>query len=128
MTEIESVLVKWLASESLKYKWIREQEKNINRLLQPCSFCTDSNSDEDVENKSELVCSNCLCPKDLCADDGQKGLIGFIARKYKNGGGNSLVKNIDPNLYKLVRTCLLDIHFTGKISDRVKNNIRLLKQ
>ena len=58
MTEIESVLVKWLASESLKYKWIREQEKNVNRLLQPCSFCADSNSDEDVKNKGEIIISS----------------------------------------------------------------------
>ena len=91
-------------------------------MLQPCSFCVNSNLGEDVENKNDLVCISCLCPKDLCADDGQKGLVGVIARKYEDAGGNPLLKNIDSNLYKLVRNCLLDIHFTGKISERVKNN------
>lgn len=38
MVELENILIKWLASESLKLKWIEDQEKNMNRLLQPCSF------------------------------------------------------------------------------------------
>ncbi len=128
MAELENILIKWLASESLKLKWIEDQEKNVNRLLQPCSFCANSNSNSDVDvvSADDIICVSCLCPEELCDDDGQKGLIGVITRKYKDGK-NPLLKNINPNLYNLVRNCLVDISSTGAISEKIKNDIKLLE-
>lgn len=127
MAELENLLIKWLASESLKLKWIEDQKQNINRLLQSCSFCVNSNSKGDVESKDDIVCVSCLCPEELRDDDGQKGLIGFITRKYETSEKNPLLKNIDPNLYNLVRNCLVDINSTRVISEKIKHEIKVLE-
>ncbi len=75
----EKELRRSLASESLNFKWIEDQEKNLNRLLQPCSFCRKPIA---VAKKDDVICDFCLFPELLCADGGRKGLIRFITEEY----------------------------------------------
>ena len=122
MTSKENELRRSLASESLNVKWIEDQEKNLNRLLQPCSFCREPIA---VAKKDDVICDFCLCPELLCADDGQKGLIGFITEEYIVEGKNIFLKDLEPYSYNLVRNTLLDIASTGRISKKNTEKIEL---
>jgi len=49
-----------------------------------------------VAKKDDVPCDICLCPKLLCAEDGQKGLIGFISKKHVAEGENLFLKDLEP--------------------------------
>lgn len=122
MNEDNVSLIRALATNSLKFKWIENQKKNLNRLLQFCSFCIHSRANNNVDHDS--ICKYCLCPRLLCDNDGLKGLIGLITLKEESFDGTQfLLKNLDKDLYNLIRSCLLDISSTGKISERIKHKI-----
>ncbi|MGV9172796.1 MAG: hypothetical protein ACOC35_09545 [Promethearchaeia archaeon] len=101
-----------LAEKCLKFKWIKEKKKNLNRLLSPCSFCFEvkANAEE---------CSNCKIPKILCDKDGQEGFIGFLAQKY----GNIFLKDMSDKEYKLLRQSLMELKTSGQIRLSTKKNL-----
>jgi len=109
-------LVKRLARESLEHKWILNQSSNLKRLFSPCSFCLD------VINNHNSKCSKCNVPKILCSDFGDKGLIGLILAKF----GNSLLNEIEPFFYDLVRDCLTSLKENGYLSKKLKKKITKL--
>lgn len=107
--------IKELAGECLKFKWIAEKDKNLNRLLSPCSFCFDITS---TQNK----CKVCKIPNILCDEDGKKGLIGHLAHKY----GNIFLKDIADEDYKMVRRALLDLKNYAQLASATEKGIRAL--
>ena len=78
-----------------------------------------------MAKKDDLACDFCLCPELLCADDGQRGLIGFITEEYIVEGKNIYLKNLELYSYNLVRDTLLDIASTGRISKKNTKKIEL---
>ena len=112
MQEKDVDKVKVLAIKCLKFKWIKNQTKNLNRILSPCAFCFDAKT-------NGFDCSKCKIPKIICNEDGNKGLIGFIFSKY----GNIFSKDIDKKEYDLIRCSLIDLSKNGEISPLVKKKI-----
>ena len=106
--------IKELARECLKFKWIAEKDKNLNRLLSPCSFCFDINS---TQNK----CKICKVPDILCDEDGKKGLIGYLANKY----GNIFLKDLSDKDYELVRRALSELTGRGELDSKTIKTIKV---
>lgn len=94
--------VKELARRCLQFKWIYAQEKNLNRLISPCAFC------QDVYFHHK-TCKNCLCPIQLCGDDGKEGLIGALIAQY----GNIFLSNLPKSEYEKVLRILIELEQTG---------------
>ena len=105
--------IKRLASDCLRFKWIEDQKRNLKRVLSPCAYCFDYK----IRN---IPCDLCLIDKDICNNDGNSGLIGYILSKY----GNSLLKDISSEDYNLVRISLEELKITGIISKQLKTKIR----
>jgi hypothetical protein len=105
--------IKRLASDCLRFKWIEDQKRNLKRVLSPCAYCFDYK----IRN---ILCDLCLIDKDICNNDGNSGLIGYILSKY----GNSLLKDISSEDYNLVRISLEELKITGIISKQLKTKIR----
>jgi hypothetical protein len=112
MEDKEAIKIEKLAENSLNYKWIDDQKKNLNRILNPCSFCFS------VKAKGN-DCSKCKIPAIICYDDGKKGLIGFILSIY----GNVFLKDIDRNLYELIIQALKEILKHGKLTNDIEKKI-----
>ncbi|MHA1490924.1 MAG: hypothetical protein ACTSRI_14920 [Promethearchaeota archaeon] len=118
MTEKNAQYINELAGKCLKFKWIENQSKNLNRVLTPCGFCFDIKAD----GKN---CSKCKILKIICDDEGNKGMVGYMQRKY----GNIFLKDIDNEEYDLMRQSLMELSINGKISNLVKENIeKLIRQ
>lgn len=113
MDNIETTEVKKLANQCLKFKWIEDQDLNLNRILTPCAFCL---ADGDMNNK----CATCRIPIILCNNKGTKGFIGFLFSLYKN----CFLREIKSEYYKLMRESLICISKTGKISLEIDSTIR----
>ena len=115
MDTIDFNKLKRLAKDSLKFKWISDQSKNLKRILSPCAFCLD------IINTGSN-CSKCRIPKIICDQEGNNGLIGFVFSKY----GNDFLKNIDKKEYELIRQILIQVSKYGKISSDLENKINIL--
>ncbi len=107
--------IKELAGKCLKFKWIAEKDKNLNRLLSPCSFCFDINS---TQNK----CKICKVPNILCDEDGKKGLIGYLANKY----GYIFLKDLRDKDYRMVIKVLSELNNRGELDSATIKAIRVL--
>lgn len=105
--------IKRLASDCLRFKWIEDQKRNLKRVLSPCAYCFDYK----IRN---IPCDLCIIDKEICNKDGNSGLIGYILSKY----GNSLLKDISSEDYKLVRISLEELKINGIISKELKTEIQ----
>lgn len=104
---------KKLAKDCSRFKWIEEQKKNLKRVLSPCAFC--------LYYKNESIsCDLCTIDKEICNNDGNGGLIGYILSKY----GNSLLKDISSEDYNLVRISIEELKINGIISKELKTKIQ----
>ena len=103
--DLEIEIGKKLAENSLRFKWIKEQTKNLSKVLTPCAFCFYYKS----ENKS---CDLCIINKHICDENGKSGLVGYIFSKY----GNVFLKDIDDSDYSIVRNALNELKSKGLIS------------
>ena len=109
LADEDSRSIEELAERCLKSKWIKDQSKNLNRLLSPCAFCFEVKS-----NGND--CSKCQIPKVLCDEDGKNGFIGRISSK----NGNVFLKDIDAKDYEMLRDALKDLMTKGKLSEKMK--------
>jgi len=105
--------IKRLASDCLRFKWIEDQKRNLKRVLSPCAFCFK----DKIRN---IPCDLCTIDKEICNNDGNGGLIGYILSKY----GNSLLKDISSEDYNLVRISLEELKINGIISKELKSEIQ----
>ena len=112
--EIE--IVKKLAENCLRFKWIKEQKKNLSKVLTPCAFCFHYKS----ENKS---CDLCTIDKHICDENGKSGLVGYIFSKH----GNVFLKDIDESDYSMVRNALNELKSKGFLSKDLIFKIRTIK-
>jgi len=81
-----------LAEESLKGKWIPNQQENKNSLREWCPFCADV----------EVICSVCRCPSEICARQATKGWIGELNKLYDD---ETLLSDVDPVRYLKIISC-----------------------
>lgn len=112
MVNTETKKVKRLAIQCLRYKWIKEQHLNLNRILTPCAFCIE---DGKLNNK----CFNCRIPIILCSNGGTKGFIGFLFSQYKN----CFLRDIKSDYYILLRESLICISNIGKTSVELESKL-----
>ena len=105
--------IKRLASDCLRFKWIEDQKRNLKRVLFSCAFC--------IKYKiGNISCNLCTIDKDICNNDGNCGVIGYILSKY----GNSLLKDVSSEDYNLVRISLEELKMNGFISKELKTKIQ----
>ena len=94
----QAEIVRKLAEDCLKFKWIKEQKKNLNKVLTPCAFCIY------YRNENE-PCLSCTIDKHICDENGTQGIMGKILSKY----GNALLKDLDEFDYEKMRTALKEL-------------------
>lgn len=84
-----------LARRALASKWPGDQATNLRRLLSPCAFCVDA-------WQRGSSCAGCLCPPQVCSDDGEGGLVGEAARAH----GNCFLFELPADTYEAIRQAL----------------------
>lgn len=106
-------IIKELAERCLRFKWIKEQHKNLSRVIAPCAFC--------YHYKNETIsCDLCTINKCICDNDGKSGLVGYIFSKY----GNVFLKDIGVSEYNLIRKALTELKANGVLSKDLLLKIR----
>lgn len=109
----EENIIKILAKDCLRFKWIEEQKRNLKRVLSPCAFCI-------YYERKDKSCDSCTIDKEICNNDGNGGLIGYVLSKY----GNTFLKDISYEDYNLVRIALEELKIEGNISKELKAKIQ----
>lgn len=120
--------VKELCERCLKDKWFAGSEKQV---VSNCAFCDDArNKIVDIwlkHTKGQLTehetisiedCDYCLCPEEICAENGYKGY--FFNCRTMDKGLIEIVNELDANKDKKIREDLLN-----KFSRALQNQLRV---
>jgi len=108
VSENKKTRVSELIKHDLEHKWGRHKE-NQKKILELSAFCTDN-------FLFGKTCQNCICPKLLCNDGGEKGLMGFFLEKY----GNCKIEHINKSDYDFFIQILKMIKNEGELNMKMK--------